>query len=34
MIDPNNPECPIRLQTIPSFNEMKRAPADGAQFSK
>lgn len=28
LIDPNNPECPVRLQTIPSFNEMKRAAAD------
>jgi lysine 2,3-aminomutase len=28
LIDPNNPECPIRLQTIPSFGEMNRAPAD------
>ncbi len=28
LIDPNNTECPIRLQTIPSFKEMDRAPAD------
>lgn len=28
LIDPDNPECPIRLQTIPDLKEMARAPAD------
>lgn len=28
LIDIKNPECPIRLQTIPDFEEMKKAPAD------
>jgi lysine 2,3-aminomutase len=28
LIDPNNPECPIRLQTIPNLKEMGRAAAD------
>ncbi len=28
LIDPKNPECPIRLQTVPDFREMDRAVAD------
>lgn len=28
LIDPDNPECPIRLQTVPDFREMKKGPAD------
>ena len=28
LIDPKNPECPIRLQTIPDFREMSRASMD------
>lgn len=28
LIDPDNPECPIRKQAIPTKNEMYRSPAD------
>jgi lysine 2,3-aminomutase len=28
LIDPDNPECPIRLQTVPNRREMERGPAD------
>ncbi len=28
LIDPNNLECPIRLQTVPNRKEMKKGPAD------
>lgn len=28
LIDPDNPECPIRLQTVPDLREMERSAAD------